>query len=88
MDAPERMKKLSAENSSPKKEQLEQQTISSQSERLLKTVDIFSGELTKDLPSLKKKKRMSRLFSDEKLRKARERKTNDHFNITNTKPIR
>ena len=88
MDAPERMKKLYAENSSPKKEQLEHQTISSQSERLLKTVDIFSGELTKDLPSLKKKKRMSRLFSDEKLRKARERKTNDNFNITHTKPHR
>ena len=55
---------------------------------MLKTVDIFSGEVTKDLPSLKKKKRISSVFSDEKLRKARERKTNDNFNTTHTKPHR
>ena len=54
----------------------------------MKTVDIFSGELTKDLPSLKKKKRVSSVLSDEKLRKARERKTKESCVLIRSTPRR
>ena len=43
----------------------------SMSQRLLKTVESFSGGLTQDLPSIKQKKRVSSI-SDEKIKKRRE----------------
>ena len=74
----------SVQKSNPK----DHQKANSPSELLLKTVDIFSGEVTKNLPSLKKKKRISSVLTDEKLKKARERKTNDSFNVVRSKPHR